>query len=150
MSDLLIKNAIVYTNDDYFSGWVSIKNGIIASMGGGDAPNLDVETIDALGQRLLPGFIDTHVHGAVGHDTMDADLDGLQKMAQFFASRGVTAFTPTTLTSSHEQILAALESVKPLVGGGFEWGRYCRCASRRTLPQCRKMWRSEPRLCAIM
>lgn len=115
MSDLLIKNAIIYTPDARFSGWVSCANGKIEAIGEGNPPESSAETIDAGGQHLLPGFIDTHVHGAAGHDTMDADKVGLIAMAKFFASKGVTAFTPTTLTSTHGKILAALDTVKSLM-----------------------------------
>ena len=33
------------------------------------------EIIDARGLYVSPGFIDLHVHGAMGHDVMDGDLD---------------------------------------------------------------------------
>lgn len=112
MNELLISNAIIYTPRAKFEGWVYCNKGKIQSIGWGNPPqNIDT-VIDAGGKALLPGFIDTHVHGAVSHDTMDANVGGLQAMAQFFASKGVTAFTPTTLTSSHEQILSALASIR--------------------------------------
>jgi len=115
MSDLLIKNAVIYTPESKINGWVRCENGKITTIGEGRPPESTATIIDANGQHLLPGFIDTHVHGAVNHDTMDADRDGLIAMADFFASRGVTAFTPTTLTSTHDKIMAALETVKTLI-----------------------------------
>lgn len=115
MSDLLITNAIVFTPDKIFSGWVYCKDGIIYAVGQGETDLKATQTIDAEGQRLLPGFIDVHVHGAMGHDVMDGNPDGLKAMARFFASKGVTSFTPTTLTSSHEHIMAALKAIKSLM-----------------------------------
>ena len=115
MTDLLINNAIIYAPEEAFEGWLYCQDGRIHSIGQGNT-NLDAATvIDANGQALLPGFIDVHVHGAVGHDVMDADADGLLAMAKFFASRGVTAFAATTLTSSHEKILAALDNIKTVM-----------------------------------
>lgn len=112
MSELLIQNArIIHENGVIERGWLEAKAGKIVVLGEGDAPSA-ANAIDAKGQTLLAGFIDVHVHGSVGSDTMDADLQGLLKMAQFFASKGVTAFTPTTLTSPHAQTLAALNTVK--------------------------------------
>lgn len=55
--------------------------------------------LDASGCRVLPGLIDVHVHGALGHDTMDADPAALGAMARFFAAHGVTGFLATTMTA---------------------------------------------------
>ena len=68
-------------------------------------------TLDASGCTLLPGFIDLHVHGGAGHDTMDATPTALAAMAAFFAQHGVTAFLPTTMTAPHEDIRNAVAAV---------------------------------------
>lgn len=67
--------------------------------------------LDATGCWVLPGFVDVHIHGAAGHETDDADPDGLGAMAEFLATRGVTTFLPTTTTASHDDTLAALAAV---------------------------------------
>ena len=51
--------------------------------------------IDLLGLTLFPGFIDLHIHGAVGVDTMEADASDLGRASQFLATRGVTGWLPT-------------------------------------------------------
>jgi N-acetylglucosamine-6-phosphate deacetylase len=75
-----------------------------------------VHRIDAAGHALLPGFIDLHTHGAMGHDTMDASPEGLREMAHFYARHGVTSFLATTWTASHESILASLSAAAQVVG----------------------------------
>ncbi len=65
---------------------------------------------------LLPGFIDLHVHGAMGHEVMDADPDGLRAMGRFYASHGVTAFLPTTWTASSQNIRSAIDAVGKVAG----------------------------------
>ena len=51
----------------------------------------------------LPGLVDIHFHGAVGHDFCDADAaEGLQAIADFEASKGVLAICPATMTFSEE------------------------------------------------
>ena len=67
--------------------------------------------LDATGCFVLPGFIDLHVHGGDGADTMDATQDALDRMARFFAQHGVTAFVPTTMTAPHAEILQAVAAV---------------------------------------
>lgn len=69
------------------------------------------EVVEAAGLTLLPGFIDIHVHGAVGRDTMDASASGLQAMGRFFAMHGVTSFLPTTWAAARQPTLDALHSI---------------------------------------
>jgi N-acetylglucosamine-6-phosphate deacetylase len=61
---------------------------------------------------IAPGFIDIHVHGGAGHDTMDATPAALHGMARFFAVHGVTSFYPTTMTASRTDINAAIRNVE--------------------------------------
>jgi N-acetylglucosamine-6-phosphate deacetylase len=90
---------------------------VIKAIGHGDVPALDgVETLDTRGLTLLPGFIDVHVHGALGHETMDASPDGLRAMAKFYAQHGVTSFLATTWTEPRQRIQAALETVAEMLG----------------------------------
>ncbi|MBN2306024.1 MAG: N-acetylglucosamine-6-phosphate deacetylase [Anaerolineae bacterium] len=121
MSDtLLIHNAVLITptsTGQESRGWLLCRDGKIAGIGYGAAPAVDGgETINADGLTLLPGFIDVHVHGGMGHEAMDADPDGLRAMARFYAAHGVTAFLATTWTDSAERITAALDVIAELIG----------------------------------
>lgn len=59
---------------------------------------------------ILPGFIDAHVHGGGGVDTMDGP-EAVLKLARFHASCGVTSILPTTITQRWDKVLAALRGV---------------------------------------
>lgn len=72
----------------------------------------DIEIIDAKGNYVSPGFIDVHVHGAMGFDTMDGDLEGLKIIGTKVVENGVTSFLPTTMTMPKEEIYKALDTVK--------------------------------------
>ena len=69
------------------------------------------QRLDASGCVVLPGFIDLHIHGSAGHDTMDATPESLAAISRFLAQHGVTGFTPTTMTAPHLPTLAALRNV---------------------------------------
>jgi N-acetylglucosamine-6-phosphate deacetylase len=115
---ILITNArIMLPTTVYERGWLLSEGNKISRIGWGDAPQFDsAQVIDAGGLNLIPGFIDVHVHGAVGHETMDANPDGLRAMAKFYAQHGVTGFFPTTWTAPGEQILPALEMIAEMIG----------------------------------
>ncbi|WP_312640801.1 N-acetylglucosamine-6-phosphate deacetylase [Hydrogenoanaerobacterium sp.] len=71
----------------------------------------DGEVIDLTGYRVLPGLIDTHMHGGNGFDTMDCKEESIEGMSDYLATVGVTTFFPTTVTSSLERTKKAVETV---------------------------------------
>jgi N-acetylglucosamine-6-phosphate deacetylase len=109
---LVITGGLVITPLDVLdSADVVIEDGLIAGVAPGLAAHGADETIDAGGHVVAPGFIDIHVHGSAGHDTMDGTAEAIEGMARFFASRGVTAFCPTTLTMPAEAIMRSVRAV---------------------------------------
>ena len=78
--------------------------------------HLEIEEVDAKGAYVLPGFIDVHIHGYKGIDTMDGDVQKLERMAELITENGVTAFLPTTMTMPMEAISKALDTVIELKG----------------------------------
>ena len=130
---LLIENAHLYgPQADWDSGWLLADGGRIEAFGRGRPPDVagraDLRRIDAQGLSLLPGFIDLHVHGAIGHEAMDASHDDLYAMARFYASHGVTGFLPTTWTGPRAAIVRALECIAaatgPVAGGASILGAH--------------------------
>ena len=77
----------------------------------GEVPS-GAEVIDAENNFVAPGFINVHIHGATGVDTMDDNSDALKKFAEFLPSCGVTSFLPTTMTMAREKICRALERIR--------------------------------------
>ena len=59
---------------------------------------------------ILPGFIDLHVHGGGGGDTMDGP-EGVATLARFHARHGTTALLPTTVTAPASDLLRAAEGI---------------------------------------
>jgi N-acetylglucosamine-6-phosphate deacetylase len=115
MTGLLVTNARVVGAESVLeTGWVATSDGIIEALGhGSPQPGLarGRQVVDAEGATILPGFVDVHVHGAVGHEVMDGDADGLVAMSTFFATHGVTSFLATTWTASAAETLKALTAV---------------------------------------
>lgn len=110
VNSLLISNiTIVNPDQDSFVGDIYIENGQILKVGTGLAVKAD-QYINGEGKNwlLLPGYIDMHIHGSAGHDTMDATKDALHGMARSLVKEGVTGFLATTMTQSIQAIENAL------------------------------------------
>lgn len=70
----------------------------------------EADIIDAHGNFVSPGFIDIHLHGGGGYDFMDNTVEAFQQIAITHARHGTTAMTPTTLTSTKENLIKTLET----------------------------------------
>lgn len=65
----------------------------------------DCRVLDATGCYVIPGLVDLHFHGCRGEDFSDATPDGLQVMADYELSRGVTYICPAGMTLDEAQLL---------------------------------------------
>ena len=74
------------------------------------------EVLDCTGKVLTPGFVDIHIHGCVNMDTCDGSAEAIEKMSAHLAACGVTAFCPTTMTVSDEEIRRAVRTAGAAVG----------------------------------
>ena len=75
---------------------------------------------DLAGLTLFPGFIDVHIHGAVGVDMMAASAADVDRVSQFLATRGVTGWLPTLVPAAASDYARAINSINeatnPIVG----------------------------------
>ena len=81
----------------------------------GPAHSMDssgAEVIDLRGLTVMPGFIDTHCHGAMGYDVMDASQESLDAISSYKMKEGTTSFCPTTITAPFDKIISAVKNVR--------------------------------------
>ena len=79
----------------------------------------NTQVINAQGGFVAPGFVDLHVHGALGHDAMEGSVEVLAQIAKFHVTGGTTAMTPAAMTDSREKITAALDAIGQAMGHNF-------------------------------
>ena len=114
----------IYTSNCTFEpGEIVIDDKIIKSVKLDTKLNDDEESI-----RIIPGLVDIHSHGCVGHDTCDADPEGLKKMLAYEAANGITSYLPATMTYSEDilkGIIRAIVSAKsPVIKGIYLEGPF--------------------------
>src|SRR5699024_7978931 len=111
MVEYVIENGRIYTETETIDcGYIIIKFGKIGGLGVGKYEG-DLQTIDAQGHHILPGFIDIHMHGGYGEDAMDASMTGLKHLSESLLSEGTTSYLATTMTQSDENITNALKNI---------------------------------------
>ena len=95
-----IQNGSVYADRQFQDLTLHIVDGKIEFAGA--IPD-GAEVIDAQGARIVPGFIDTHMHGAVGVDVNGATAEDLETIGAFLARHGTTSFQASVLTDTQQQ-----------------------------------------------
>ena len=100
----------ILTPQGFVRGELIHQGGRIASVTGQAASEASVRAGNL--PIVLPGFIDLHVHGGGGLDTM-AGGDAIDTIARTHARHGTTALLATTMTAPRHEIEAALRTLAP-------------------------------------
>jgi N-acetylglucosamine-6-phosphate deacetylase len=96
---------------------VVLDGGRIASIStrASSAAPAGAPTLDFPDATLAPSFFDIHIHGAAGHDAMEATPEALAAMGAFLASRGTARFLATTVTAPMDATLRAVAGLAKLI-----------------------------------
>ena len=107
---MIIKNGLVFNEKGFFENKdIFINNNIIVE----SIDKLEDKTIiDATDKYVIPGLIDTHIHGSVGYDFCKKDKNNLVEIAKFLKSKGITSFCPTSMTLDENFLVEIFETVK--------------------------------------
>ena len=105
---MIIQSERVWINQQFIPAQIKLHLQKIIDILPYDSEPVDV---DYGKHRIVPGFIDNHIHGAYGVDTNDSEQEGLKRIMQGLVSEGVTSFCPTTVTQNKDVLIKALESV---------------------------------------
>jgi N-acetylglucosamine-6-phosphate deacetylase len=104
---------------------VVIEDGRIASVSTRAAKEAPGEGLvhDFPGATLAPAFFDAHIHGAKGHDVMEATPAALDAIGSFLAAHGTGSFLATTVTAPLDATLRSLSGLAKLVARPAVEGR---------------------------
>ncbi len=112
---LILSGADVVLPDRVLSpGTVIVEDGRVTEIETGARPagsGNGAGFVDLHGQTLVAGFIDVHVHGVEGFDTLDS-ADAVEEIARRLVRYGVTAFCPTSVACSPDVLERLIESMR--------------------------------------
>jgi len=114
---MIIQSKKVWIADQFIKAQIEIIDGKIAEIYEYGTKEVDVDYGD---NRILPGFIDIHCHGAFGFDTNDANEEGLRYWTENIVKEGVTSLLATTITQSEEVLTKAVSNVAKVVKDGYK------------------------------
>lgn len=119
---MLIKNGNVFLSDParFEKTDIRVENNVIAAVGALSAlPGEEIR--EAEGLYVLPGFVDIHIHGFAGADTVRGE-EQIRRMSRGLLKTGVAAFVPTTMSISNEDTIATLHDVQNVMEHPEEHG----------------------------
>jgi N-acetylglucosamine-6-phosphate deacetylase len=94
-----------------------VEEGLITAIRA-QAPAMGEQIIDLQGNYLAPGFIDLHVHGAMGRDAMEATPDAFDVICDYHVAGGTTSLLLTTATAPTKTIVGVVEAVRECLSAG--------------------------------
>lgn len=96
MSDVRQLRGHILTPQGFVAGSIDWADGRVRALQGAA---IDTEAVLGAGVPIiLPGFVDTHVHGGAGRDIMEGD-DAVAAIAAIHARHGTTSMLATTMTA---------------------------------------------------
>lgn len=108
MRRLIVNGKLLFNNSVVNNKNILIEDGKIAAIGNEFNAH---DIIDANGNYVSPGFIDIHIHGSAGYDTMDGNFESLNAISKTIAKHGTTSYLPTTMTEDITKIKKAIKNV---------------------------------------
>jgi len=84
---MLLKNCNIVFLDRIEKGSLLIENGIIKEINPSETKVQ--KAIDCKGLYVSPGFVDVHIHGAGGHDTMDGTFEAINEISKTIDRKSV-------------------------------------------------------------
>jgi len=104
----------IFTPQEQLSDSVILtEDGRIIAIGHRDEVKIPAGATDyiAAGMIVAPGFVDVHIHGAGGHDVMEATPAALDCITSTVARYGTTSILATTVTASVDETCRSLEGI---------------------------------------
>ena len=104
---------ILTPQEELLDAVILVEGGRITAIGHRDEVKIPEGAVDyvASGMTVVPGFVDVHIHGAGGHDVMEASPAALNCITSTVARHGTTSILATTVTAPVDETCKSLEGI---------------------------------------
>ncbi len=127
---MLYKGAKVFIGGKFMMADFIVEDGYFTEISiGGNVPGAYIssvevkDTLDYSDKIILPGFIELHSHGCMGHDFSTSNLDGIKEMCKFYAKNGITSILATTMTIDYDIYKTAMRTLNTAMNTEIEGSR---------------------------
>lgn len=113
----ILAGKILTPLEEIRSGVILVEGDRIAEVGKKESVKIpaDATVIDHNDRAIAPGFIDMHIHGAAGHDFMEATPEAVSTIGAFLARHGTTSYVATTVTAAIERTIQAAKGLGEII-----------------------------------
>ena len=112
---MLIQGSVAFTGERFVRGMdIRLEEGRVAETGERLVPLDGEEVCRADGDFILPGFVDVHIHGCGGQDTMRGE-QAVRAMSRSLYRQGVAVFCPTTMSASPGDTHCVIEGIRAVM-----------------------------------
>jgi N-acetylglucosamine-6-phosphate deacetylase len=121
MTTLIHTRAALTPTTEIADAGILIRDGVIEAIGPRSGMQLPAgaQEIRATDQTAVPGFVDVHIHGAGGHDVMEATSDALAAVTRTVARHGTTSLVATTVTASLEDTYRSIAGISTYIANQY-------------------------------
>ena len=102
------------------SGWIEIADGLVRAIGTGTSPRPADHELGAV--TLVPGFVDTHVHGGGGGAFPEATVAATKAAAELHRRHGTTTMIASLVTAFPDDLLHQVRELAEQVQDGLVAG----------------------------
>jgi N-acetylglucosamine-6-phosphate deacetylase len=108
---------ILTPQEELLDAVILVEGGRITAIGHRDQVKIPEGAVDyvASGMTVVPGFVDVHIHGAGGHDVMEATPAALDCITSTVARHGTTSILATTVTAPVDETCKSLEGIAQFI-----------------------------------
>jgi N-acetylglucosamine-6-phosphate deacetylase len=107
-----LKNLKIFLPDRIVDNGVIVIEGTKIKTVGENLEGPEDGSIELDGFIAVPGYIDTHCHGAVNHDCNDGTMEAIEHMNAFYQQHGITSYYPSLSIDPMPKLLQAFVAVR--------------------------------------